>query len=453
MLLLIRLLVGYFLQSFPFGLLCIYAFRDHYRFRSRQTYLILSGGTLLLSTIFSTLCILLYKYSIIPQKDLFFAANLLFMATMIPCLLMYIYLTRGIFSKKLFVFLFALTAAFVINSFNNIICSHLSRHMTADGLPYDNVSIPMILLCTLLFIPPLLFLLHHKFIPLCDFLDPKEYRQLCQLALVLFLILIFEFFPMSDGRIYNRTILYLYIALILCTFMIYFIFFQIFAREKKRFEAQKQLEETTRQLELQQTYYQNMIKNTEETRRMRHDFRQHLIVLQGYAMVGNTQGLVEYLSDHIRQIDHLATPSYSNLPVVNMLLHHYRRLCQENEIRMDISATPIPSTGLSDSELATLLGNLLENAVEAEEKIEDERKRVINVEIRPVADQIFLCVENYCAATPEMRQGLPVTSKGDAQRHGFGMKSIKAITEKYGGVLSCTLDQDIFRVSILFPAQ
>ena len=157
MLLLIRLLVGYFLQSFPFGLLCIYAFRDHYRFRSRQTYLILSGGTLLLSTIFSTLCILLYKYSIIPQKDLFFAANLLFMATMIPCLLMYIYLTRGIFSKKLFVFLFALTAAFVINSFNNIICSHLSRHMTADGLPYDNVSIPMILLCTLLFIPPLLF--------------------------------------------------------------------------------------------------------------------------------------------------------------------------------------------------------------------------------------------------------------------------------------------------------
>ena len=365
MLLLIRLLVGYFLQSFPFGLLCIYAFRDHYRFRSRQTYLILSGGTLLLSTIFSTLCILLYKYSIIPQKDLFFAANLLFMATMIPCLLMYIYLTRGIFSKKLFVFLFALTAAFVINSFNNIICSHLSRHMTADGLPYDNVSIPMILLCTLLFIPPLLFLLHHKFIPLCDFLDPKEYRQLCQLALVLFLILIFEFFPMSDGRIYTRTILYLYIALILCTFMIYFIFFQIFAREKKRFEAQKQLEETTRQLELQQTYYQNMIKNTEETRRMRHDFRQHLIVLQGYAMAGNTQGLVEYLSDHIRQIDHLATPSYSNLPVVNMLLHHYRRLCQENEIRMDISATPIPSTGLSDSELATLLGNLLENAYTA----------------------------------------------------------------------------------------
>lgn len=365
MLLLIRLLVGYFLQSFPFGLLCIYAFRDHYRFRSRQTYLILGGGTLLLSTIFSTLCILLYKYSIIPQKDLFFAANLLFMATMIPCLLMYIYLTRGIFSKKLFVFLFALTAAFVINSFNNIICSHLSRHMTADGLPYDNVSIPMILLCTLLFIPPLLFLLHHKFIPLCDFLDPKEYRQLCLLALVLFLILIFEFFPMSDGRIYTRTILYLYIALILCTFMIYFIFFQIFAREKKRFEAQKQLEETTRQLELQQTYYQNMIKNTEETRRMRHDFRQHLIVLQGYAMAGNTQGLVEYLSDHIRQIDHLATPSYSNLPVVNMLLHHYRRLCQENEIRMDISATPIPSTGLSDSELATLLGNLLENAYTA----------------------------------------------------------------------------------------
>ena len=436
MLLLIRLLVGYFLQSFPFGLLCIYAFRDHYRFRSRQTYLILSGGTLLLSTIFSTLCIFLYKYSIIPQKDLFFAANLLFMATMIPCLLMYIYLTRGIFSKKLFVFLFALTAAFVINSFNNIICSHLSRHMTADGLPYDNVSIPMILLCTLLFIPPLLFLLHHKFIPLCDFLDPKEYRQLCQLALVLFLILIFEFFPMSDGRIYNRTILYLYIALILCTFMIYFIFFQIFAREKKRFEAQKQLEETTRQLELQQTYYQNMIKNTEETRRMRHDFRQHLIVLQGYAMAGNTQGLVEYLSDHIRQIDHLATPSYSNLPVVNMLLHHYRRLCQENEIRMDISATPIPSTGLSDSELATLLGNLLENAYTAADHALPGN-RSITVRLAVHGNMLVITIDNGFDGNVNKKRDHYLSTK--VSHTGYGLRSIRHICDTHGG--NCSFDE------------
>ena len=439
MLLLIRLLVGYFLQSFPFGLLCIYAFRDHYRFRSRQTYLILSGGTLLLSTIFSTLCILLYKYSIIPQKDLFFAANLLFMATMIPCLLMYIYLTRGIFSKKLFVFLFALTAAFVINSFNNIICSHLSRHMTADGLPYDNVSIPMILLCTLLFIPPLLFLLHHKFIPLCDFLDPKEYRQLCQLALVLFLILIFEFFPMSDGRIYNRTILYLYIALILCTFMIYFIFFQIFAREKKRFEAQKQLEETTRQLELQQTYYQNMIKNTEETRRMRHDFRQHLIVLQGYAMAGNTQGLVEYLSDHIRQIDHLATPSYSNLPVVNMLLHHYRRLCQENEIRMDISATPIPSTGLSDSELATLLGNLLENAYTAADHALPGN-RSITVRLAVHGNMLVITIDNGFDGNVNKKRDHYLSTK--VSHTGYGLRSILNICHTHGG--NCSYSHETY---------
>lgn len=444
MLLLIRLLVGYFLQSFPFGLLCIYAFRDHYRFRSRQTYLILSGGTLLLSTIFSTLCILLYKYSIIPQKDLFFAANLLFMATMIPCLLMYIYLTRGIFSKKLFVFLFALTAAFVINSFNNIICSHLSRHMTADGLPYDNVSIPMILLCTLLFIPPLLFLLHHKFIPLCDFLDPKEYRQLCQLALVLFLILIFEFFPMSDGRIYNRTILYLYIALILCTFMIYFIFFQIFAREKKRFEAQKQPEETTRQLELQQTYYQNMIKNTEETRRMRHDFRQHLIVLQGYAMAGNTQGLVEYLSDHIRQIDHLATPSYSNLPVVNMLLHHYRRLCQENEIRMDISATPIPSTGLSDSELATLLGNLLENAYTAADHALPGN-RSITVRLAVHGNMLVITIDNGFDGNVNKKRDHYLSTK--VSHTGYGLRSIRHICDTHGGNCSFSHDTDCFHSS------
>lgn len=444
MLLLIRLLVGYFIQIFPFGLLCIYAFRDHYRFRSGQTYLILIGGTLLLSTIFSTLCVLMHKYSTIPQKDQFLAANLLFMATMIPCLLMYIYLTRGIFSKKLFVFLFALTAAFVINSFNNIICSHLSRHMPADGLPYDNVSIPMILLCTLLFLPPLFFLLHRKFIPLCDFLDSKEYRQLCQLALVLFLILIFEFFPMSDGKIYNRTILYLYIALILCTFMIYFIFFQIFAREKKRFEAQKQLEETTRQLELQQTYYQNMIKNTEETRRMRHDFRQHLIVLQGYALDGNTQGLAEYLSDNIRQIDHLATPAYSNLPVVNMLLHHYHQLCQENEIRMDISTTPLPSTGLSDSELATLLGNLLENAYTAAGHALPGN-RSITVRLAVHGNMLVITIDNGFDGNVNKKRDHYLSTK--MSHTGYGLRSIRHICDTHGGSCSFSHDADCFHSS------
>lgn len=138
---------------------------------------------------------------------------------------------------------------------------------------------------------------------------------------------------------------------------------------------------------------------------------------------------------------------------IDVLLSEQSLVCQRRNIRVTVLADASGLSFIGTTDICSLFGNLLENAVEAEEKIEDERKRVINVEIRPVADQIFLCAENYCAATPEMRQGLPVTSKGDAQRHGFGMKSIQAITEKYGGVLSCTLDQDIFRVSILFPAQ
>ena len=158
----------------------------------------------------------------------------------------------------------------------------------------------------------------------------------------------------------------------------------------------------------------------------------------------------EELSELVRIYD---TRIKTGNDTIDVLLSEQSLVCQRRNIRVTMLADACGLSFIGTTDICSLFGNLLENAVEAEEKIEDERKRVITVEIRPVADQIFLCVENYCAATPEMRQGLPVTSKGDAQRHGFGMKSIQAITEKYGGVLSCTLDQDIFRVSILFPAQ
>ncbi len=187
-----------------------------------------------------------------------------------------------------------------------------------------------------------------------------------------------------------------------------------------------------------------MIKNTEETRRMRHDFRQHLIVLQGYAMAGNTQGLVEYLSDHIRQIDHLATPSYSNLPVVNMLLHHYRRLCQENEIRMDISATPIPSTGLSDSELATLLGNLLENAYTAADHALPGN-RSITVLLAVHGNMLVITIDNGFDGNVNKKRDHYLSTK--VSHTGYGLRSIRHICDTHGGNCSFSHDTDCFHSS------
>ena len=212
----------------------------------------------------------------------------------------------------------------------------------------------------------------------------------------------------------------------------------------KEYTRSSQLDRENQLLAVESRRYMELRSYLEQTRHLRHDFRQHLIVLQGYAMAGNTQGLVEYLSDHIRQIDHLATPSYSNLPVVNMLLHHYRRLCQENEIRMDISATPIPSTGLSDSELATLLGNLLENAYTAADHALPGN-RSITVRLAVHGNMLVITIDNGFDGNVNKKRDHYLSTK--VSHTGYGLRSIRHICDTHGGNCSFSHDTDCFHSS------
>ena len=100
----------------------------------------------------------------------------------------------------------------------------------------------------------------------------------------------------------------------------------------------------------------------------------------------------------------------------------------------------------------SLFGNVIDNAIEAVVKVEDERKKNVNIIVKNVDSFISIRVDNYFAGNISFnKEGLPKTQKEDNGYHGFGIKSVKMITEKYGGDLSVFVDGEIFSLSILFP--
>lgn len=107
--------------------------------------------------------------------------------------------------------------------------------------------------------------------------------------------------------------------------------------------------------------------------------------------------------------------------------------------------------GFKPHHVYSLLSNLLDNAIEAVSKIEDESKRRISLKIQTVRQSTVIIVENYTQKKPKMRNGLPITSKKDVTNHGYGLKSVKRITDLYAGILSIKVDNDIFTVKIIFP--
>lgn len=138
--------------------------------------------------------------------------------------------------------------------------------------------------------------------------------------------------------------------------------------------------------------------------------------------------------------------------VIDTLLAEQSLHCNAHGINLTVIADASPLSFIPVNDMCSLFGNLMENAVEAAEKVPEKDNRLININIRPVAGQMFFCVENSYAEEPVMRGGLPLsTKKSEAGYHGYGVKSVKMIAEKYGGNFTLAAKDGIFRVSILFP--
>lgn len=155
------------------------------------------------------------------------------------------------------------------------------------------------------------------------------------------------------------------------------------------------------------------------------------------------------LSDAVKIYD---TTIKTGNEVIDTLLAERSLYCNAHGINLTVIADASPLGFISVTDMCSLFGNLLENAVEAAEKVPEPGSRLININIRPVAGQVFFCVENSYAEEPVMRGGMPLSAKkSEAGYHGYGVKSVKMIAEKYGGNFTLSAKDGIFRVSILFP--
>lgn len=126
-------------------------------------------------------------------------------------------------------------------------------------------------------------------------------------------------------------------------------------------------------------------------------------------------------------------------------------LCESKNIRFDCMAEGSRLSFMSNSDIYSLFGNALDNAIEAVDKISDPDKRFISAKAHVDKNMMILHFENYYVGTIDLEAGLPKTTKHDKRYHGFGMKSIRMIVEKYGGYLSINGNNSIFTLNILLP--
>ncbi|HIW02309.1 MAG TPA: ATP-binding protein [Candidatus Protoclostridium stercorigallinarum] len=136
---------------------------------------------------------------------------------------------------------------------------------------------------------------------------------------------------------------------------------------------------------------------------------------------------------------------------LDIVLTEKRLTCVKHGITFSQIADGKQLDIMTDADICSLFGNALDNAIEAVCGIEDKSARVIELTIKASRGFLSVCVRNSCAGDVIFDGDLPRSTKGDDRSHGFGMKSMKAITEKYGGELSVTAESGVFTLNMLFP--
>ena len=125
-------------------------------------------------------------------------------------------------------------------------------------------------------------------------------------------------------------------------------------------------------------------------------------------------------------------------------------LCRSENIRFTCMADGCALSFMSAPDIYSLFGNAVDNAIEASRKVADTDRRIIGIVARRSGDMLSVNVYNYFEGELKFRGGLPVTTKSDAFAHGYGVRSISMITEKYGGDMSVVARDGIFNLNMLF---
>lgn len=157
-----------------------------------------------------------------------------------------------------------------------------------------------------------------------------------------------------------------------------------------------------------------------------------------------SQSQIDNLKDKVNQFDAVV---HTGNHVLDIVLAEKRSICMQHKIELTTMAEGSELGFLEELDLYSLIGNALNNAIDAVSVL-DASERYIILSITSDHGMVSIHIENPFSGEIVMENGLP-KSQRDASFHGFGMKSMERTVEKYGGTMAINTDNGIFSLDIL----
>lgn len=223
------------------------------------------------------------------------------------------------------------------------------------------------------------------------------------------------------------------------------IVFYLFERQNELEEKNIRLEFMHNLFEMQREHYLDLYHSQEETRRIRHDMKNCLIAISGYLEVGEYQEAEQYISEYTGKIQKATGVINTGCPAIDAILT--AKLQKADTVGAKLSyKIMLPENLLIDSiDLAAILANGLDNAIEAVSHLQGEK--TIRLSIMPRQNYLTINILNPVNQTVDVHHLR--TTKENSIEHGYGLKNIRMIAEKYSGDVDIKSESTSFRLNLL----
>lgn len=245
--------------------------------------------------------------------------------------------------------------------------------------------------------------------------------------------------------------LYLYFAissiLFSYTFILFFITDQIIFSNYNITQSKLMKE----RLKMQTIYYNDMEQYNKKMSHIKHDMINHLQTI--YSMLDNQQisQAQKYLTSFYHNLKNIEPVTHTGNSVVDVILNAKLATAKSNHIEFHNSIVIPPTLPIDSVDLSIILSNLLDNAIEANMKIDEDR--FIGVTIHIYKQSLFISVKNHYNGQIRHINSEYFTTKKNTHGHGLGLKNINYVIQKYNGSLNIEHDQKEFTISIIIPLQ
>ena len=212
--------------------------------------------------------------------------------------------------------------------------------------------------------------------------------------------------------------------------------------------VRREMENLQQMLKMQYEHYRVSEETIDLINRKYHDLKHQIAFLKSDITESQKREYLDEMEAEVRQYE---AQNHTGHHIVDTILTEKHLQCQRLGIQMTAVVDGTALSFLPVMEICSLLGNALDNAIEAVQQVEDPQERLIHFSAARQKGFLRIAVGNRFRGDLKIRDGLPVTTKEDKSFHGFGVRSMKSIAEQHDGSLHTEVRDGWFRLSILIP--